>query len=100
MALWTHEFASTTQDVLANESEAVEGLALADQVVETADDVVKLIENERFKQGLSQRKICADAGLSHGAYWFIKHNRGGLKLDTAMRLLDAVGATVKVEAGS
>lgn len=72
---------------------------MTDLVVETADDVVKLIEKERAKQGLSQRKLCAAAGLSHGAYWFIKHNRGGLHLDTAMRLLEAVGATVKVEAG-
>lgn len=65
--------------------------------IETADDVVDFIERERIRQGLSQRKLCADAGLSHGAYWFVKHSGGGIHLDTALRLLEAVGANVRVE---
>lgn len=65
--------------------------------IETAEDVVDFIEQERVRQGLSQRKLCADAGLSHGAYWFVKNSNGGIHLDTALRLLDAVGANVKVE---
>lgn len=66
-------------------------------VIGKADDIVKLIEKERVRQGISQRKLCASAGLSHGAYWFVKHNGGGIHLDTAVRLLKAVGAEVVVE---
>lgn len=67
-------------------------------IIQSADDIVQFIEKERVRQGLSQRKLCADAGLSHGAYWFVKQSAGGIHLDTALRLLDAVGATVEVEA--
>ena len=66
-------------------------------VIETADDVIILIENERVRQGMSQRKLCALSELSHGAYWFVKHNGGGIHLDTAIRLLNAVGAEVVVK---
>ena len=67
------------------------------ETIETAKDVVDFIERERVKKGLSQRMLCADAGLSHGAYWFVKHNNGGIHLDTALRLLDAVGVNVRLE---
>lgn len=67
------------------------------QTIETAKDVVDFIERERVKKGLSQRMLCADAGLSHGAYWFVKNSGGGIHLETALALLDAVGASVKVE---
>ena len=66
-------------------------------VIESADDIVSLIERERVRQGLSQRKLCADAGLSHGAYWFVKQSAGGIHLETALRLLEAVGADVRIE---
>lgn len=66
-------------------------------LIETAEDVVSLIEKERVRQGLSQRKLCSEAGLSHGAYWFVKHNGGGIHLDTAIRLLNAVGADIVIE---
>ncbi len=65
--------------------------------IQSAEDIVRFIEKERVRQGLSQRKLCADAGLSHGAYWFVKNNGGGIHLDTALRLLEAVGADVLVE---
>lgn len=67
-------------------------------IIQNADDIVRFIEKERVRQGLSQRKLCADAGLSHGAYWFVKQSAGRIHLDTAMRLLDAVGAEIVVEA--
>lgn len=67
-------------------------------IIQSADDIVRFIEKERVRQGLSQRKLCADAGLSHGAYWFVKQSAGRIHLDTAMRLLDAVGAEIVVEA--
>jgi transcriptional regulator with XRE-family HTH domain len=65
--------------------------------IQSAEQVVRLIEKERIRLGVSQRKLCAEAGLSHGAYWFLKHNGGGIHFDTAFRLLKALGATVKVE---
>ncbi len=65
--------------------------------IEGADDIVRFIEKERVRQGLSQRKLCASAGLSHGAYWFVKQSTGGIQLDTALRLLNAVGADILIE---
>jgi hypothetical protein len=65
--------------------------------IQSAEQVVRLIEKERIRLGVSHRKLCAEAGLSHGAYWFLKHNDGGIHLDTALRLLDALGACVEVE---
>jgi len=65
--------------------------------IEGADDIVSFIGGERVRQGLSQRKLCADAGLSHGAYWFVKQSGGRIHLDTAMRLLNAVGADILIE---
>lgn len=65
--------------------------------IQSADEVVRIIEKERQRQGMSQRKLCSEAGLSHGAYWFVKHNGGGVHLDTALRLLSALGATVQVD---
>lgn len=65
--------------------------------IQSAEQVVRLIEKERVRLGISQRKLCSDAGLSHGTYWFLKHNNGNLRLDTALRLLDALGACVEVE---
>ncbi len=65
--------------------------------IQSAEQVVRLIEKERIRLGVSQRKLCAEAGLSHGADWFLKHNGGGIHFDTAFRLLKALGATVKVE---
>lgn len=64
--------------------------------VQTADEVVRIIEKERLRQGMSQRRLCSEAGLSHGAYYFVK-NGGGVHLDTALRLLTALGASVQVE---
>lgn len=69
---------------------------LTNVLIENGDDVVKLIERQRLRLGMSQRKLCAEAGLSHGAYWFVK-NGSGLHLDTALRLLEAVGAEMVVE---
>lgn len=64
--------------------------------VQTADEVVRIIEKERLRQGMSQRRLCSEAGLSHGAYYFVK-NGGGVHLDTALRLLTALGASVQVD---
>lgn len=64
--------------------------------VQTADEVVRIIEKERLRQGMSQRRLCSEAGLSHGAYYFVK-NGGGVHLDTALRLLSALGAKVQVD---
>lgn len=60
------------------------------------DDIVEFIERQRVRLGMSQRKLCSEAGLSHGAYWFVK-NGSGLHLETALRLLEAVGAEMVVE---
>lgn len=65
--------------------------------VETPEHIVDFIERERLRQGVSQRKLCADAGLSHGAYWFVKNSNGRIHLDTAMRLLTALGADIVIE---
>jgi ribosome-binding protein aMBF1 (putative translation factor) len=43
------------------------GFEVAGIVIETTDDIVQVIERERVRQGLSQRQLCAEAGLSHGA---------------------------------
>lgn len=65
--------------------------------IDSPDDIVRLIESERVRKGLSKRKLCADAGLSHGAYWYIEQSAGGIHLDTALRLLNAMGAGIVVE---
>lgn len=65
--------------------------------VASGDDIVEFIERQRVRLGMSQRKLCAEAGLSHGAYWFVKQSGGGIHLDTAIRLLEAVGAEMVVE---
>jgi hypothetical protein len=93
----TQAIASTHEDSLANGAVIGGGFEVAGIVIETTDDIVQVIERERVRQGLSQRQLCAEAGLSHGAYWFVKQNRGGLHMDTALRLLEAVGAGVSVE---
>ena len=64
--------------------------------IASGEDIVEFIERQRLRQGMSQRKLCAEAGLSHGAYWFVKQG-GGIHLDTAIRLLEAVGAEMVVE---
>ena len=64
--------------------------------IDSGDDIVEFIERQRIRLGMSQRKLCSEAGLSHGAYWFVK-NGSGLHLETALRLLEAVGAEMVVE---
>jgi transcriptional regulator with XRE-family HTH domain len=64
--------------------------------IDSGDDIVEFIERQRVRLGMSQRKLCSEAGLSHGAYWFVK-NGSGLHLETALRLLEAVGAEMVVE---
>lgn len=64
--------------------------------IDSGEDIVEFIERQRLRLGMSQRKLCSEAGLSHGAYWFVK-NGSGLHLETALRLLEAVGAEMVVE---
>ena len=64
--------------------------------IDSGEDIVEFIERQRVRLGMSQRKLCSEAGLSHGAYWFVK-NGSCLHLETALRLLEAVGAEMVVE---
>lgn len=73
-----------------------EGLLVMSVLIDDSEHFVEFIERQRVRLGMSQRKLCSEAGLSHGAYWFVK-NGSGLHLETALRLLEAVGAEMVVE---
>lgn len=63
------------------------------------NDVIQFIEAERVRLGISERSLCAQAGLSHSALWYIKNSGAGhLKASTALRLIAALGGEVKIKA--
>lgn len=64
--------------------------------IESAGDLLALIESRRAIGGKSYREMSADAGTAHASYWATATQGRDPKLTTALAYAQAVGLRIYV----
>ncbi len=59
-------------------------------------DLVSQIKNARLKARLSQEELAALANISRRPIYLLESGRGSIRLETLMKILDALGLDLAV----
>ena len=60
------------------------------------EELVEQIKNARLKARLSQDELAALASISRRPIYLLESGRGSIKLETLVKILDALGLTLTI----
>jgi len=61
------------------------------------DTLVEQIKRARLKAKLSQDELAVLASISRRPIYLLESGRGAIRLDTLLKILDALGLTLRIE---